>query len=208
MTELDLLILTIYVITVIYVLYQMVDSLEAKTTIAFDRGTVQQQLEERGIQGLVDIKFNLASRYDFSQPKTLAVTVQNKSNNGAIYVDWDRCAFTDHLGRSRRVIRITPTRRVEDLFQPQMSSTVTPGSSLSATLTAEDLLRVSPTNTLEPSAPIVDPKKAPLGFALYIAMRISNLAVETGSDRFYTVVCPFIMTPVPWHDALPFNPRG
>jgi hypothetical protein len=74
MTELDLLILTIYVITVIYVLYQMVDSLEAKTTIAFDRGTVQQQLEERGIQGLVDIKFNLASRYDFSQPKTLAVT--------------------------------------------------------------------------------------------------------------------------------------
>ncbi|RKH75992.1 hypothetical protein D7Y13_44515, partial [Corallococcus praedator] len=64
-TELDLLILTIYIITVIYVLYQMIDSLEAKTTIAFDRATVQQQLEERELQSLVDIKFSLASRYDY-----------------------------------------------------------------------------------------------------------------------------------------------
>lgn len=208
MTELDLLILTIYVITVIYVLYQMIDSLEAKTTISFDRATVQAQLEEREIGSLVDIKFSLASRYDYTQPKTLSVTIQNKSKQAAIYVDWDRCAFTDNRGQARRVIRITPDRRLEDLFQPQMSSTVTPGSSLSATVTAEDLLKPGANDTLEPKSPLVDPKKAPLNFAMYIALRISNLEVETGSDRFYTIACPFRMAPVPWHDALPFNPKG
>ncbi|NEQ27368.1 MAG: hypothetical protein F6K28_51870, partial [Microcoleus sp. SIO2G3] len=182
--------------------------LEAKTAISFDRATVQQQLEEQGIESLVDIKVKLASRYDYSQPKTLSVTVQNKSQNAAVYVDWDRCAFTDNRGQARRVIRITPDRRSEDLFQPQMSSTVTPGSSLSATVTAEDLLRPGLGDTLEPKGPLVDPKKAPLNFALYIAMRISNLAVESGSDRFYTIACPFRMSPVPWHDALPFNPKS
>jgi hypothetical protein len=205
MTELDLLILTIYVLTVVYVLYQMIDSLEAKTTIQFDRAAFDRQLEERDLKGLLDIKFSLSDRYDYTQPKALSLTLLNQSHHAVIYVDWDRSSLTDHTGRSRRVIRLAPGR--EDLFQPQMSSTVTPGSSLNATVTAEDLLKPDEKGTLVPTAAIVDAKKAPLQFALYLAFRISNLASDKGSDYFYTVACPFEMAPVPWQDALPFNPK-
>jgi hypothetical protein len=207
MTNLDLLILTVYVIIVIYTLYQMIESLEAKTTIDFDRAAFERQLDEREIGNLVDISFALASRYDYTQPRTLSLSLKNKSNHAAIYVDWDRSTITDHTGRSRRVIRLTPDRRLEDLFQPQMHSTVTPGSSLSETVTAEDLLKPTSAGTLEPVKPLVNAEKAPLRFALFIAMRITNLETDLGSDRFYTIACPFVMTKVPWQDALPFNPR-
>lgn len=232
MTQLDLLILTIYVITVVYVLYQMIESLETKTVIKFDKATVDRQLEERDIQDLVDIKFKFEDRYDFKNPKTLAVTVQNKSDHSSIYVDWDLCTLSDYGGRSRRVVRITPNKRTEDLFQPQMSSTVTPGTSLSETITAEDLLKQNADGALEPSTPLVDIEKleksaqspkatdaqkkmygefmeglAPIPFTLQLALRIRSLTSDTGADFFHTIACPFAMSLLPWHDALPFNPK-
>jgi hypothetical protein len=233
MTELDLLILTIYVITVTYVLYQMIESLEAKTTIAYEKAEVDRQIEERGLKAVLDVKFKFDDRYSFDKPDRLAITVENKSEHSAIYVDWDRSTLSDIGKRSRRVIRLTPDRRLDDLFQPQMSSPITPGSSLSETLTTEDVLkREGVGDRLEPGEPLINITKlgdsvkaskasdadkklynefmagqAPLRFSLQLALRIRDLQRELGDDRFYSLTCPFAINKVPWQDALPFNPK-
>jgi hypothetical protein len=233
MTERDLFILTVYVIVVTYTLYKMIDSLEDQTTIKFDKDDLDRQLEEQGLKGSIDVKFKFEDRYSFDQPKTLSITVDNKFEQSVTYIDWDRSSLSDYTGRSRRVVRLTPDKRIDTLFQPQMSSTIAPGSALSETITAEELLKfVGDSGTLEASAPLVNidqlqknaksPKatdaqkklnadfmagKAPLPFTLQLALRISNTLGDTGTHNFHVLACRFNLHKVPWQDALPFNPK-
>jgi hypothetical protein len=157
--QLDLIIVTVYLISVTYVLYQAYSSLADRTTVKFDNDALEQQLEKSNLKEIVDIKFGFQDkdRFDFdNQPKELFIIVINKSSDTSIYVHWDRSTLTDYEGRSRRVIRLTSDKK-PDLFQHQAFSPVTPQRSLKERITAEDLLKPDATNSvLEPSGPLID----------------------------------------------------
>ena len=157
--QLDLIIVTVYLISVTYVLYQAYSSLAERTMVKFDNGALEQQLEKYKLKDIVDIKFGFQDkdRFDFdNQPKEIFIIVINKSSDTSIYVHWDRSTLTDYEGRSRRVIRLTSDKK-PDLFQQQAFSPVAPQRSLKERITAEDLLKSDATNSvLEPSGALID----------------------------------------------------
>jgi hypothetical protein len=225
--QLDLIIVAVYLVSVVLVMFQAINSVEDQTIISFNKGALTQQLEEQNLKDIVDINVKFDGKYKYdSQPKELAITVENKSKNKAIEVDWDRSAIITG-GRARRMIRFAPDKRI-DLSQRQVFSMVTPGLSLQEKVTAEDLLKVdATTSTYEVSGPIVDIAKMKQGaegkkpgdkartayedfaslktsvrFSMRLVMRIYDLMGEE-SDRLYSLTCDFEIKKVPWTDFLP-----
>ncbi|MBW4471965.1 MAG: hypothetical protein KME45_16385 [Stenomitos rutilans HA7619-LM2] len=178
MNLVDPIILTAYVLCIIYFLYLIVDAFNDEFTIKLDVDFLKQQLEEQRLQDLLGISVKFDSRYEFDKLKQLAVSISNKASHEkvddkphgiSVYVDWDYCAVTDLDGRSRRVTRLMPGTTV-DLFQNQVSSTIGPSTTLKEAITAEDLLQrkgdrkadkldaASPLNLeVEITKPLIDP---------------------------------------------------
>lgn len=178
MNLVDPIILTAYVLCIIYFLYLIVDAFNDEFTIKLDADFLKQQLDEQNLQALLGISVKFDSRYEFDKIKQLAISISNKASHEkvddkpygiSVYVDWDYCAFTDLGGRSRRVTRLMPGTTV-DLFQNQVFSTIAPSTTLQETITAEDLLQrkgdrkadkldaASPLNLeVEITKPLIDP---------------------------------------------------
>ncbi|MBE9176991.1 hypothetical protein IQ268_00175 [Oculatella sp. LEGE 06141] len=235
--NIDLIIFAVYGVCITWVLYNSIESLAEQTTISFDKATLDRALadiplKDTNLSDVVDIKFKFNDRYQFSeQPKTLALTLDNKSKNISIRIDWDQSTLTDYANQSRRVIRL-PSNRQVDLSQRQIFSIVAPGGSLRETITAEDLLKQKEDGTLEETAPIVDieklqkdaeSKKAsqklkntvarfmdgkkPLQFSLRLALRFFDWKGEDITEHLEFVTCYFSIKKLPWSDHLPFNPK-
>ncbi|HEY9618967.1 MAG TPA: hypothetical protein V6C78_01290 [Crinalium sp.] len=225
--QLDLIIVAIYLISVAYVLFQAINSVEDQTTISFNKGAVTKQIEEQNLQDVIDVNVKFDGKYKYdNQPKELAVTVENKSKTKAIEVDWDRSSIITG-GRARRIIRLSQDKRI-DLFQRQVFSMATPGLSLQEKVTAEDLLKVNPdTGVFEVTGPIVDiakmkkdaagkkagdkartayedfaSLKTTVKFAMRLVVRIYDL-MGAESDRLHALTCDFEIKKVPWTDFLP-----
>jgi len=178
MNLVDPIILTAYVLCIIYFLYLIVDAFNDEFTVRLDADFLKQQLDDQSLQNLLAISVKFDSRYEFDKLKQLAISISNKAahektddqpHNISIYVDWDYCAFTDLDGRSRRVTRLMPGTTV-DLFQNQVFSTIAPSTTLKEAITAEDLLQrkgdrkddkldaASPLNLeVEITKPLIDP---------------------------------------------------
>ena len=148
MNLVDPIILTAYLLCIIYFLYRIVDAFNDEYTVRLDADFLNTQLSEQNLQDLLGISFKFDSRYEFDKLKQLAISISNKASyekvdgkpNGiSVYVDWDNCAFTDLDGRSRRVTRLMPGGTI-DLFQNQVFSTIAPNTVLKENITAEDLL--------------------------------------------------------------------
>lgn len=218
MQSLDAVIVVVYLIAVAYVLYQawqyLLNSLEDITTIQFERSPFEQQLTDMNLKGIVDIQFGLAPRYPFDQPRELAVTIKNLSSNYMIEVDWDRSSITDVGGRSRRMIRLTPDRRI-NLYERQVFSIIAPGKSLSEKVTAEDLLKLNPEKgTMEPSGPlfVISPKnlpfmasKAALTITVQFTLRLLEMSIESDDVRYVAVICDLAMRKIPKSDLYPWK---
>ncbi|MBD1867660.1 hypothetical protein H6F95_10195 [Cyanobacteria bacterium FACHB-471] len=229
MTELDLLILTVYIISVVYVLYQAINTLDDQTTFHFDRTTLDQTLDEKELRDLINLNFRFDDRYKFEeQPKKLSMSLENKSTDQSFEVNWDHSSLTDHEGRSRRVIRLTPDKRF-NLSEQQVPSVVPPGKTLKEEFTAEDILKMNIDGSLETASPIIDlfgiekagkksdkmkklyadfmERKADITFSLRLVVKMIDLSGEGRSDRSYVLPATFLIKKVPWSDALPFNPK-
>lgn len=228
--NLDLVIVVVYTICIVWVFYNAIASLEEQTIMVIDKTALTQQLTERTLGDLtladvLEIKFKLDDRYKFQeQPKAMGITISNKSAHLLIKADWDRSSISDYGNRLRRVIRLTPDKRI-DLSQPQIFSVIAPGGSLQELITAEDLLQLNVDGSLSPVKPILDfdklksdkskkelyakftEGKAPLTFTIRLALRITDLDDDERGDRLRMIPCTFIITKVPWQDYLPFNPR-
>ncbi|NJN87279.1 MAG: hypothetical protein HC881_14465 [Leptolyngbyaceae cyanobacterium SL_7_1] len=232
--QFDSVIVAVYLISVMYVGYQAFNSLDDQTAIGLDKKSMQEQFEKFTLDGtplkdLIDIKFKFEDRYKFpDQPKELQATIDNKSSDKSIHVDWDQSTLTDYEGRSRRVIRMTADKRL-NLSQPQTPSIIAPGRSLKEKLTAEDLLELKENNTLEPKAPIVDldqlkkaannkktsktikdmyadfmASKKPVKFALRLALRFTDFNSNTQTQpHHYMLDCNFTVEKRPWTDYIP-----
>jgi hypothetical protein len=216
----DLIILVVYIICMTYIIAQAIFSLDNQTKFVTETKFSEAQLEEKKLgdkplKDLVNIGFKFDSRYKFNkQPQTLIMTIENKSQDYYIYVDWDSSSITTYDPKfSRRVIRVAPDKRINDLALPQVFSAIPPTLKLSAVITAEDVFKPSEDgSTLELKDHLIDLKKLegaakniktpqyikdinfnfkerrkPIEFYLRLMLRMTNVLHEDGNDRLQPV---------------------
>lgn len=228
-------VLTIYFIVIIYTFNRMVESIDDIVALNFQKGLVDQQLTEQNLQDKIAISFkpemlHLEKLKD--SLKELSISIENKSDNLAVYVDWDNSTWiVEHTKKSRRVIRKSPDIS-RDLAVSQVPSLIAPKKSTAETVTAEDVFqRDQETGTYKPNNPLVnvavlqssrnpaDKKlykdfitgQKELEFSLQLVLRVSELRVGispgTNVPPVSIINCPFTMKKLPWTYALPWNKK-
>jgi hypothetical protein len=215
----DLIILVVYIICMTYVISQAIFSLDNQTKIVTDGKFLDTQLEEKQLgdkklKDVIGIGFKFEDRYKSdAQPKTLAMTVENKSENFYIYIDWDSSSITSYDPNfSRRVIRVAPDKRITDLALSQVFSTIPPKLKLPTSITSETAFKLKDDGVLELATPIIDletlekvskilktpqyikdinfnfkERRKPIEFYLRLMLRMTDILYEDGRDRFQQV---------------------
>ncbi|MDZ8184169.1 MAG: hypothetical protein RMX96_04810 [Nostoc sp. ChiSLP02] len=223
----NLIVLTIYIIGVIYVFNRMVESIDDQIKFEFKKGIVDDQLREQNLDDKIGISFRLKSSYPIDELKDLSMSIENKSENIAVYVDWDNTSLVvEHSKQSRRVIRKSPDL-TRDLAVPQSPSLIVPKKTLSETVTAEDVLQRQENGTYSAQKPLIDinglqkgqkklyndfiNRRKELEFSLQLVLRISEMRVGVAPGVNFPPIsiinCPFTVRKLPWTYALPWNKK-
>jgi hypothetical protein len=228
----NLLILTLYIIGVSYIFNLMVESIDDKIKFEYQKKVVDDQLKENNLDDKVGISFKLNPSHSFDELKELSVSIENKSDAHAIYIDWDNSSLVvEHSKQSRRVIRKSPDL-TRDLAVPQSPSLVAPKKTLTELITAEDVFeRDATAGTYSAKKPIVNisglqksplkvqrklyndfvNRKKQLEFSVQLVLRISELRVGLAPGQnippMCIINCPFTIRKLPWTYALPWNKR-
>lgn len=224
----NLVILTLYIIGVSYVFNRMVESIDDQIKFEFDKAVVDEQLKAQNLLEQVGISFKFKSLYPIDDLKDLSLSIENKSDNIAIYVDWDNSSLVvEHTKQSRRVIRKSPDL-TRDLAVPQSPSLIAPQKTLSETVTAEDVFeRDATTGTYSAKKPLINisglskgqkklykdfmAEKKTLEFSLQLVLRISEvrvgLAPGVNVPPMCIINCPFTIKKLPWTYALPWKKK-
>lgn len=223
----NLIILTIYIIVVSYVFNRMVESIDDQIKFEFKKGTVDAQLKEQNLDDKIGISFKFKSSYPIDDLKDLSLSIENKSDDIAVYVDWDNSSLVvEHSKQSRRVIRKSPDL-TRDLAVPQSPSLIVPKKTLSETVTAEDVLQRQENGTYSANKPLIDinglqkgqkklyndfiNRRKELDFSLQLVLRVSEVRVGLAPGVNFPPIsiinCPFTVRKLPWTYALPWNKK-
>ncbi|MHC5720889.1 MAG: hypothetical protein ACYTX0_54945, partial [Nostoc sp.] len=89
----NLVVLTIYIIGVSYVFNRMVESIDDQIKFEFKKGIVDEQLKEQNLDDKIGISFRLKPSYPIDDLRDLGISIENKSENIAVYVDWDNSSL-------------------------------------------------------------------------------------------------------------------
>ena len=203
----DLLILVSYFISVTYIFYRAIKSIDKQLNIKLNKDFLRTQLETQDLADLITIKFKLKDQYQTDKVQDLLINIENQSTTASIAVDWDQSCLTDFEGRSRRVIRLMPGMTL-DLFQPQVLSVIAPQQTLKERLTAEDILKRNSSGVLEIASPLFAPNKLQKAsekndhFYLKLILKVSAPPDSTYNGRTYAISCQFTVIKLPWTDAL------
>ena len=227
----NLVVLTLYIIGISYTFNRMIESIDDKIKYEFNKGVVDDQLKEQNLQDQVGIavKFGISNAID--DLKELSISIENKSENLAIYVDWDNSSIVGDLSKqSRRVIRKSPDL-TRDLAVPQSPSLIAPKNTLSETITAEDVFQLDKeSGTYKANNPLLSITKLKSGgppqkkmyndfmaekrtfdFSLQLVLRVSEvrvgLAPGVNIPPMCIINCPFSVRKLPWTYALPWNKK-
>ncbi|MBU7581739.1 MAG: hypothetical protein KAF91_02290 [Nostoc sp. TH1S01] len=225
----NLVVLTLYIIGVSYTFNRMIESIDDKIKYEYKGGAVNEQLTAQELKDQIAINVKFNSSYSLEELKELQLSIENKSDNLAVYVDWENSTLVvEHSKQSRRVIRISPYL-TRDLAIPQTPSLITPKKSLSEKITAEDVLELDVTSgTYSAKKPLINisglakgPQKKlyndfmnrgkELEFSLQLVLRISDVRVGIAPGinipPMYLITCPFTIKKLPWTYALPWNKK-
>ncbi|MDF5709144.1 MAG: hypothetical protein PUP90_16135 [Nostoc sp. S4] len=224
----NLVVLTIYIIGVSYVFNRMIESIDDQIKFEFKKGFVEEQLKEQNLDDKIGISFKLKSSYPIDDLKELSISIENKSDNIAVYVDWDNSSLVvEHSKQSRRVIRKSPDL-TRDLAVPQSPSLIVPKKTLSETVTAEDVFqRDQATGTYSAQKPLIDinglqkgqkklyndfiNRRKELDFSLQLVLRVSEVRIGLAPGINFPPIsiinCPFTVRKLPWTYALPWNKK-
>ncbi|WP_414529614.1 hypothetical protein [Nodularia chucula] len=227
----NLVVLTIYIIGVSYVFNRMIESIDDRIKFELNAAVVNEQLKEQNLLDKIGISVKFQSFYPIDDLKDLSLSIENKSENIAIYVDWDNSSIVvEHTKQSRRVIRKSPDL-TRDLAVPQSPSLITPQKTLSETVTAEDVFERDPVSgTYSAKKPLVNitslskggppqkklyndfmNEKTELEFSLQLVLRISEvrvgLAPGVNVPLMCIINCPFTIKKLHWTYALPWKKK-
>ncbi len=226
----NLLVLTLYIIGVSYVFNRMIESIDDKIKYVFQKAVVDEQLKEQNLQDQIGISFKFGDSNSFDEVKELSLSIENKSENIAVYIDWDNSSLViEHTKQSLRVIRKSPDL-TRDLAVPQSPSLIAPKKTLSETVSAENVFeRDKEAGTYSAKKPIIDiaalqknkgqkklyndfiNSRAELKFSLQLVLRISEVRVGLAPGMnippMCILNCPFTVKKLPWTYALPWNKK-
>jgi hypothetical protein len=226
----NLIILMIYILVVYWTINRMIASIDDIVKVDFQKGAVDDQLKAQNLQDTVGISFKTGT-YGLDKVETdlkeLSMSVENKSDSIAVYVDWDNSSFVvEHSKQSRRVIRKSPDL-TRDLAILQVPTIIAPKKTISENVTAEDVFqRDKESGVYKPASPLInvagvkgnkklykdflDGKKN-LEFSLQLVLRISEMRVGIAPGinvpPVSIVNCPFTIKKLPWTYALPWNKK-
>ena len=226
----NLIILMIYILVVYWTINRMIASIDDLVKVDFQKGAVDDQLKAQNLEDTVGISFKTGT-YGLDKVETdlkeLSMSVENKSDSIAIYVDWDNSSFVvEHSKQSRRVIRKSPDL-TRDLAISQVPTIISPKKTISENVTAEDVFqRDKESGVYKPASPLInvagvkgnkklykdflDGKKN-LEFSLQLVLRISEMRVGIAPGinvpPVSIVNCPFTIKKLPWTYALPWNKK-
>jgi hypothetical protein len=229
----NLIVLMVYILGVYYTFNRMIESIDDMVKVNFLKDAVDEQLKEQNLDEKIGISFN-AGTYSLDKLKDnlkeLSITIENKSESLAVYVDWDNSSWVvEHNKKSRRVIRKSPDLS-RDLAIPQVPTIIAPKKKISETVTAEDILkRDKETGTYQPSEPLIDivamknqkdfkglykdfmAEKKKVDFSFQLVLRISELRVGLAPGvnvpPISIINCPFTIEKLNWTYALPWNKK-
>jgi len=227
----NLIILMIYILTVYWTFNRMIESIDNIVKVDFQNGAVDDQLKEQNLQDTVGISFKTGN-YGLDKVETdlkeLSMSIENKSDSIAVYVDLNNSSFVvEHTKQSRRVIRKSPDL-TRDLAIPQVPTIIAPKKTISENVTAEDVFqRDKESGIYQPASPLIniaaikknDKKlykdfidgKKNLEFSLQLVLRISEMRVGIAPGINVPPVsiinCPFTIKKLPWTYALPWNKK-
>lgn len=226
----NLIILMIYILTVYWTINRMIASIDDIVKVDFQKGAVDNQLKEQNLQDTVGISFKTGT-YGLDKVqndlKELSMSIENKSDSIAVYIDWDNSSFVvEHSKQSRRGIRKSPDL-TRDLAIPQVPTIIAPKKTISENVTAEDVFqRDKESGVYKPASPLInvagvkgnkklykdflDGKKN-LEFSLQLVLRISEIragiAPGINVPPVSIINCPFTIKKIPWTYALPWNKK-
>ena len=222
----NLLIFTMYIIGVAYIFNRARESVDDQIKVTFDKNALGEDLTRQNLQDLIAIDSQLKDSYEIDKLHDLPISIQNKSEVDTIYIDWDNSSLTGYDGRSRRVIRLTPTMS-RNSSQSQVESVIAPGKTLREQLTAEDVLEGDAAATagalkVGPLISLTKLKKGKpeekkiyngfmnktleLKFDLRLRLHLFG-PISPDERRLHVVDCPFIVNKLPWTVALPWNQK-
>lgn len=207
MTEQDLLILVIYILSLVLVYNNALDSLKDIISVEFDAAFLQEQITTQELGSLVAIKGDVSGKA-IADVKDVSLSIENKSSEQFLYVIWDQCVINDFGKRSRRVIRLSPGT-TQDLMQPQAYSTIAPGQTLKERITAEDVLqRNKDTQALEIARPLFGGGNFSgegAKFLVILILQSSNPGVSLEKPHF--LMCQFRIVKSSWMKAVAWKPK-
>ncbi|MBC5796062.1 MAG: hypothetical protein ACKO9I_23665 [Sphaerospermopsis kisseleviana] len=229
----NLLVLMVYILGVYYTFNRMIESVDDMVVLNFQKSAVEEQLKEQNLDEKIGISFK-TDTYSLEKLKDnlkeLSISIDNKSEALAVYVDWDNSSWViEHSKKSRRVIRKSPDLS-RDLAIPQVPTIIAPKKTISESVTAEDILkRDKETGTYQPGEPLIDivamkdqkpfkglykdfmDGKKKVEFSFQLVLRISELRVGLAPGvnvpPISIINCPFTIEKLPWTYALPWNKK-
>lgn len=226
----NLVVLTLYIIGVSYVFNRMVESIDDRVKFELQKNVIDEQLKEQNLQEQIGISFKLDASNSFDEVKQLSISIENKSEELAIYVDWDNSSLVvEHTKQSCRVVRKSPDL-IRDLGVPQVLSLIAPKKTLSETVSAENVFeRDKEAGTYVAKKPLIDigglsknkmqkklyndfiNEREKLKFSLQLVLRTSKIraGLVPGLDvpPICIINCPFTVRKLPWTYALPWNKK-
>lgn len=187
----NILVLTVYCIVVALVFNRAFQSLDKLVNFENDVAYLNQELSKYKLQDFLVVKFSFAEKYELDELKRLSMTIENKSKDIFVEIDWKQCFISDFDKRIRRAIRVVPGKNEAASQSP---STILPGQTLKEEISDEKI-----------GAPLVDPKQLQAAadnndyFYLRLFLKISEANVN---GRSCNLRCQFIAKNLSWQKAL------
>ena len=226
MTDLDIVLLIIYLTCIVYVLLQMVSALFIEqVAITFDKQDLQSQLELQLLQEVITIEFRMKPRYDRTAlPSSVDIIIKNISQHQWVYLDWDYSCLISVDGESKRLVRVPPGSTF-DLLSSQMFTVLSPGTRFKEKLSSEAALTRDPeTGALKLDGALINLArlnkdklrrkrfmrlsrllKEPAKFYIRLVLRIEDKSQGKSKTDFYTINNLFLVKKVHWVQQLPWN---
>lgn len=187
----NILVLTVYFIIVALVLNRAFQSLDKLVKFEADAAYLNQELSKYQLQDFLVVKFSFADKYELDELKRLSMSIENKSKDVFVEIDWKQCFISDFDKRIRRAIRVIPGKNEAASQSP---STILPGQTLKEEISDEKI-----------GAPLFAPKNLQAAadkndyFYLRLFLKISEANVK---GRSCNLRCQFIAKNLSWQKAL------
>lgn len=195
-TDRDLLVIALYIISVVLVL-----SIKNPLKVTFEKALFKESIEKLKLD--IEIDFKLKPQYQSTEKLTnLVITIENKSSEEAIKIDWDKSSFVDIDGKVHRIVRLPPGLEA-DANKTANISLIPPTKKYPADLLIEDIVKQKETPLVDLSK--LKHEKFPYRFSLWLFAEVFNTQLVDSKPKVCILDCQFKISETPFQLSDIFN---